>query len=147
MSLTNATTTRSGNEYEGWLPASTANWYPATPGLTPGQDFVSGAADWGAEVDWSDHMQMGGGLFTIGLGGGRCDDLLSGVSYWCGKHIPRGDNYLHNGPGGLRHTAPGVPACLPSHSLNTSITLRTCTAMIFFGLGFTIRFECTARID
>jgi hypothetical protein len=99
---------RSGNEYEGWLAANTANWYPATPGPTPGQDFVSGASDWGAEVDWSDHMQMGGGLFTIGHGGGRCDDLLSGVAYWCGQHIPRGDNYLHNGPGGLRHTTPGV---------------------------------------
>ena len=90
---------RSGNEYEGWLPANTANWYPATPGPTPGQDFVSGASDWGPAVDWSDHMQMGGGLFTIGHGGGRCDDLLSGVAYWCGQHIPRGNNYLHNGPG------------------------------------------------
>jgi hypothetical protein len=30
------------------------------------------------------------------------------VAYWCGEHIPRGDNYLHNGPGGLRHTTSGV---------------------------------------
>ena len=44
--------------------------------------------------------------------GGRCDDLASGVAYWCGANIPRGNNYLHSGPGGLRNPAavlPGYP--------------------------------------
>ena len=54
-------------------------------------------------------MQMAGGAFTIGQGGGRCDDLQSGVGYWCGQHIPRGDFYVHNGPGGLRNPAAALP--------------------------------------
>ena len=33
-------------------------------------------------------------MFTIGAGGGRCDDLASGVAYWCGVHIPRGDEQV-----------------------------------------------------
>ena len=35
-------------------------------------------ADWPG-VDWSHHMQFAGGDFTLGHGGGRCDDLQSGV--------------------------------------------------------------------
>jgi hypothetical protein len=103
---------RSGNINEGWLPAELADWYPAAAGPTPGQDFVSTGADWPG-VDWSHHMQMAGGAFTIGQGGGRCDDLQSGVGYWCGQHIPRGDFYVHNGPGGLRNPAAALPGPYP----------------------------------
>ena len=41
--------------------------------------------------------------------GARCDDLASGVAYWCGANIPRGNNYLHRGPGGLRNPAAVLP--------------------------------------
>ena len=156
---------RSSSIYEGWLPAAGPSWYPAAPGPSPGVDYVSGAADWPG-VDWSHHMQMANGLFTIGAGGksavamttaccvhlhdngdaraldyprqcfstpcclplahppcialaaptsrlvragGRCDDLASGVAYWCGATIPRGNNYLHRGPGGLRNPAAVLP--------------------------------------
>jgi hypothetical protein len=102
---------RSNDPNEGWLPAAGADWYPAPAGPTPGQDYLSGSADWPG-VDWSHHNQMANGMFTIGAGGGRCDDLATGVAYWCGVHIPRGDNYLHSGPGGLRNPAavlPGYP--------------------------------------
>ena len=87
---------------EGWMPAAGADWFQAPPGPTPGQDFVSSAADWPG-VDWSHHLQMAGGNFTIGHGGGRCDDMLSGVGYWCGIHVPRGDQFVHGGPCGLRN--------------------------------------------
>ena len=99
---------RSGDVNEGWMPAAAADWYPAAAGPTPGQDFVSNGADWPG-VDWSHHMQMAGGNFTIGYGGGRCDDMASGVGYWCGLHCPRGDNYIHTGPGGLRNPAAVLP--------------------------------------
>ena len=98
----------SGDPNEGWLPAAGADWFPAAPGPTPGEDFVSTGVDWPG-VDWSHHMQMAGGVFTIGRGGGRCDDLASGVGYWCGNHIPRGETFLHTGPGGLRNPAAALP--------------------------------------
>ena len=59
---------RSNSIYEGWLPAAGPSWYPAAPGPSLGVDYVSGAADWPG-VDWSHHMQMTSGLFTIGAGG------------------------------------------------------------------------------
>jgi hypothetical protein len=37
-----------------------ADWYQATLGHTPGEDFISNAADW-PSVDWSHHQQLAGG--------------------------------------------------------------------------------------
>ena len=99
---------RTGDINEGWLPAMGAEWTQAPPGPTPGQDFVSSAIDWPG-LDWSHHLQMDGGNFTIGYGGGRCDDMASKVGYWCGVHIPRGDQFVHGGPGGLLNPEAVLP--------------------------------------
>ena len=121
---------RRAGQWEGWVTEPGVSWF-AAPSDSPGEDFASDGSDW-PDVDWSHHKQMANGRFTIGRGGGRCGDLASGVAYCecrngrlgpltvaatltrpflrtgCGQHIPRGDTYLHRGPGGLRN-----PAALP----------------------------------
>ena len=53
---------------------------------------------------------MAGGIFTIGSGGGQCNNLANGgTSYWCGELCPRGDTYIHRGPGGMINPDVALP--------------------------------------